>query len=436
MGRRAALLAGGSVLLARKAGARGGPSSTVEDLWREWLREEGRVEGRNVLPDGRLVFFTSGTEQIRAAPGSTSWVAARYAAFTAAELQARAELARALEAEVKGNGREFLQVARGEESLPEMERARAELSNADRLRTLAGKALDDAIRHYDPAWDGTGMTEEQRRGRATRLASSIRETVSTRAMVFTAGAMTPVQFEGPTAEGKLSVLVGMVWSNRHQKLAEALWSPDAPVRSAAAGESIAARIAAASRAEPAWAASSNGIRIWTDEKGEKVLVAFGTAPATSLNSLDRTRAHDNALLALQRFVGERLVVNTDGKEAFQYRETADGRGQSFDTGDYRANIVARSRDVTIRGANVVHTWRGAHPIGRADMQVVVLAWSPSSDAYARATGAALAEGEERMRRQGAVPPAPGTPPAGGAAAAPPPAAVPSRTGARTDREDH
>ncbi len=167
-----------------------------------------------------------------------------------------------------------------------------------------------------------------------------------------------------------------------------------------------------------------------------MLVAFGTAPATSLNSLDRTRAHDNALLALQRFVGERLVVNTDGKEAFQYRETADGRGQSFDTGDYRANIVARSRDVTIRGANVVHTWRGAHPIGRADMQVVVLAWSPSSDADARATGAALAEGEERMRRQGAVPPAPGTPPAGGAAAAPPPAAVPSRTGARTDREDH
>ncbi len=140
MGRGAALLAGGSVLLARKAGAQGGPSSTVEDLWREWLREAGRVEGRNVLPDGRLVFFTSGTEQIRAAPGSTSWVAARYAAFTAAELQARAELARTLEAEVKCNGLHLPQVSQGRRN----RRGTAEAGRRTEGRSGEGAAAERA----------------------------------------------------------------------------------------------------------------------------------------------------------------------------------------------------------------------------------------------------------------------------------------------------
>jgi hypothetical protein len=425
---------GGLALLPRTGRAEDAAVPSIETLWRKWLRDEGRREGRNPLPDNGLTLISKGVELIRAAPGSPSWVSARLAAYGAAELAARAALADGIATEVRGNEREFVQIERGgEEAPPAVARARAELSNAERLRALTGRALDDAIRQYDPQWDGTGRTEEQRRAEGARLWSSVHEFIAARSAAFLAGAMTPIQFEGLDDEGRLSVLVGAVWSTRQQKLAEGLWNPDISVPFGDPGQPIAARIEAATEKDPAWAASTNGVRCWTDERGERVLVAFGATQATDLASLDRRIAYTRALGALQRFVGESVATVTDDEFRFDYRKGADGREQTFDHGAANARIAARTRDVVIRGAEQVHDWRGPHPIGRARMQVVVLAWSPSRDADARATGAALSEAEQRMRRQGAAPSQPSAPPPvndgreGGGVS------VPSRVGAATDR---
>ncbi|MDO9713158.1 hypothetical protein [Paracraurococcus lichenis] len=432
-GRRAALAMGGCVLLPRRGNAQEGTVPSIEALWRQWLRNEGRREGRNPLPDGGLTLISKGVEPIRADVGSPSWVAARLAAYSTAEISARATLADQLATEVRGNEREFVQIGRGGDEAPPVARARTELSNAEKLRTLTGRALDDAIRQYDPQWDGTGRTEEQRRTQATRLSSSIREFVAARSSVFLAGAMTPIQFEGLDNEGRLSVLVGAVWSTRQQKLAENLWNPDVPVTFGDPALPIAERIEAASEKDPAWAASTNGVRCWADERGERVLVAFGAAPATDLASLDRRVAHTRALGALQRFVGESVATATADEFRFDYRKDTGGREQTFDPSAAEARIAARARDIVIRGAEQVHEWRGLHPIGRARMQVVVLAWSPSRDADARAAGAALSEAEERMRQQGAVAPRPEAPTAGDGGRTGGGVSVPSRTGAATDR---
>jgi hypothetical protein len=268
-----------------------------------------------------------------------------------------------------------------------------------------------------------------------KVHAAIRQTVATHAAVVVSGAMTPIQFEGLDADGHLSVLVGMVWSDRQQRLAEAMWNPELPSRPGTPGLSIAARIAEETQRDPAWLASTNGVRKWEDEKGEKVLLAFGAAPATSLPSMDRSRASDRALAALQRFVGERIAGSSNDRDNLIFQERGSGQENTFDSGQYFQKIVANSREITIRGTSPVHEWRGQHPIGRANMQVVVLAWSPSRDAAAAAIGSALKEGEERMRRQGAAP-APGSPARENSEARPAPVGVPTRAGARTDRGDY
>jgi len=387
------------------------------------------------LPDGHSTFVSHGTAVILAPVGSPNWVTARLAAFEAADLQGRNELARHIATRVQSD-REFLQGTQGGDTPPPIvSQIRSELSNAERLRTLTGLALDNAIRHYDTGWDGTGKSEEQRRAEVVRLYSAVRENVAAHAAVLASGAITPVQFEGLDADGKLAVLVGMVWSDRLQRLAESLWSPDLIVQPGLGGQSIANRIDAESQRDPAWLTATNGIRVWQDENGEKVLVSFGAAPATTLSSLDRSHARDRALAALQHFVGEQIESASEGGTALTYQETTGGKAATFDSGRYEERISAHSREVTISGAEQVYEWRGQHPFGRANMQVVVLAWSPSRNASARATGAALSREAERMRREGAAP-APALRTDDNVSAPPAASAVPTRPGARSDSGDY
>src|SRR6476620_9316428 len=93
--------------------------------------------------------------------------------------------------------REVIQAINGTDEVPpEVAKAQTELSNAERLRTLGGLALDDAIRHYNPAWTGTGKTEEQRRAEAVEVQNSIRQNIATHAALVVSGSITPIQFEG------------------------------------------------------------------------------------------------------------------------------------------------------------------------------------------------------------------------------------------------
>ncbi len=173
--------------------------------------------------------------RITAPIGSTNWVNSRVAAFEAADLLARNDMARTVGTLVQSS-RELLQAGSGgEEAPPEVATARNELSNAERLRTLTGLALDEAIRRYNPTWNGAGKTEEQRRAEAVKVHAAIRQTIATHAAVVVSGAMTPIQFEGLDADGHLSVLVGMVWSDRQQRLAEGMWNPELPSRTGTPG---------------------------------------------------------------------------------------------------------------------------------------------------------------------------------------------------------
>ncbi|WP_157985962.1 hypothetical protein [Teichococcus vastitatis] len=403
----------------------------IEERWRDWLQSEGRSEGENRLPDGSTTVLARAVVEIQAAPGAANWVAVRTAAFESADLLARGELGRYVGTLISSNREYTMGAQGGEEAPPAIIQARSALSNAERLRTLTGLTLDEAIRQFDPQWDGTGRTEADRQAVANRIATDFRQRLGSRASVLATGAMTPVQFEGLNGDGKMAVLVGVVWSDRLQRLAEGLWSPTLEGAGGPPGQSLQDRIEAENRRDPAWMSATNGVRIWRDERGEKVLVAFGAAPATQLSSMDRSRARLGALAALQRFVAEQVEAADGENTALSFRGSTTNDGQAFDNSAYQNRIRARANDITISGATITHEWRGVHPIGRANMQVVMLAWSPSSDAAARRVGGAMSSAGERMRRQGAAP----EPEAGTARNAASPSAVPTRSGASTDPGD-
>lgn len=412
----------------------GGTAPSVDQLWRAWLRDEGKRDGENRLPDGTSSFISHASVRISAKPGDRNWVAAKTAAFESAELLAREALASTVGARLKSD-RSFLQGQQGGQNPPPaFVQATRELSNAERLRTLTGRALDEAIRQFDPTWDGTGQTEEQRQARAVRAYMDFRARIASRSAVYVAGAVVPVQFEGNDPDGKLTVLVAMAWSERLARISEGLWAPIVPEREAP-DRSIAARVEEEERRDPAWLASANGVRLWRDERGETVLVAFGAVGTSSVPSADVSRAKLYALAAMQRFVGEQIAAGQDETSSLSFRETADGRQATFDNATYQQVVRARAAEVTISGAEQVADWRGRHPQGEVPMQVVAMAWSPSRNAGAQALGARLSEAEEKARRA-AVPPGGGDMGAGAPGAATPGTAgtaVPPRTGPRSDR---
>jgi hypothetical protein len=241
------------------------------------------------------------------------------------------------------SGRSLTEQARGGDPVPpEFASATRALSNAEKLRTLTGAALDEAIRHFDPDWDGTGKSDQERRAAALQQSSSVREQIGIHAALLIAGAMTIMQFEG-TDRGKPAVLVAMAWLDRYQRMAERLWMPDVVLEQAGSGSSIGDRIRNELQENPDFMAVTNGVRAWRNQKGEVVLVSFGAVPVSNMASIDRSRARDRALAQLNWFAGEQITARSVGDGAFTAQSYADGSDRQFDSSSYLRRIEGESK---------------------------------------------------------------------------------------------
>src|SRR5436305_1798826 len=72
------------------------PRTSVSECWEAWKAREHLREGPNPRPSDGLLFLGHGDSEVRANPGTRTWLAARTAAFTQAELRARSALAEAI----------------------------------------------------------------------------------------------------------------------------------------------------------------------------------------------------------------------------------------------------------------------------------------------------------------------------------------------------
>jgi hypothetical protein len=279
----------------------------------------------------------------------------------------------------------------------------ADSANADRLNTLTGLALDNAIRQFEPAWNGGSLTDEQKRQQAVKLRGEVVGRVAARSEVFAAGAFTVAQCEGTDADGNYAVLVGLLWSNKLAHIAEAIYDPRVELPPERPEHSLVDQFAARAAEHPDWMAFAEGARIWTNERGERVVVGFGVAPGSSLPAADHAQARLRALAAIQRFVGEKVVAGETGSESFAHQENAAGQQQTFDPSVFRQLIEAKARDMRLTGVAEAAAWRGKHPWGNTTMQVVALSWTPSASGVAQELRSALHEAEQRAQRQGRLP---------------------------------
>lgn len=373
---------------------------SVEACWSKWLAAEGLHEGKNDR-NGHTIVVSQGKVAVGEEPGSRNWLVARDAKVSLAELNGRKQLAETIRLTIQSDRSAAIKMFGGDDAPPSMRPVAEQLSLADKSRVLADKAVDAEIKKYDPKWSGGANKTEK----LATLQAKIDENISTSTAIFASGAFTVVQCEGPSAEddGKYSVLLGMIWSPTLAKVAESIWNPAVVVTTSSPDMSLSDHFASLSKDNPDWMAYTSGARVFTNEKGERVVVGFGVAPKSSLMVADKDRARLSAYAAIQRFLGEKLVANSELHKQLEQRDYTDNSSASFDTSGYQQHISMVSKDFPLIGAAEVGSWRGEHPWSKAGMQVVAVAWSQSWAADSREIGKLMKAAEQGMTRQGAVP---------------------------------
>jgi len=399
-----------------------GPAITVEECWSQWLSDQHLSDGSNER-EGRTIIVAQGTGTVAADIGSQNFIAARSAAFIQAELAAKKAVSAYVATQVKSHRAADIYLSGGDAPPPALDKPIRELSIAEKMNTLTGLVLDNEIRHFDPTWDGTGKTEEQRRQEAVRVQAAVVEHIEARSALLTEGTFVVTQCEGPNSDGRYSVLTGLTWSNRLATIAQSVANSAIKLPPTPPGAPIPELFKNETAKNPDWLAYTQGARVWFNESGEPVILGFGVAPGSSLAGGDQAHAWVQALAAIQRFVGEQIEAKATEDDEFSSREYTSGQQKVFDASAFNQRIQARASTVQLSGVAEIGQWRGKHPWGDVPMQVVILSWSPTSNERARATGAEITRSHQL----------PGTPENGNAPlTVPSPSAAPVRRGAGSD----
>ena len=413
--------------------AEAGSNQSVEQCWTKWLQEEDLKEGKNEK-NGHLILISRNTDAVIAAPDSPKWVSARKAAFQQTEINARAALAGTMSTLIQSDRSLMAHQFGGDDAPPALQNVAKALSIADKANVLADKALDNEIGKYDPNWNKDASPTQKKEAVPT-VQEHVTGNVAASAQLFAAGAFTVTECEGPSTDagGRYAVLTGLIWRPKLASVAESIWNPALKLPAEAPGGTLAEQFESFSASNPEWMAYTMGTRVFTNEKGERVVVGFGVVPQTALISLDKRRAGLDAFAAIQRFVGEKIVSGQQSHDSFETRAFADGSTNTFDNSKYNDSINLVSKDLKLNGATEVLSWRGDHPWSQAKMQVVAFAWSPSWAADSEKTSEMMQSIERRMSDQGAVPAGAtqtkGHPYRGAGAA------VPARAGAKSSSQD-
>jgi hypothetical protein len=363
------------------------------DAWQEWLTQNRLSEGVQYIAEPRDVRILMFSEAAVAEGPANRFLNRRGIAYNTAVLQTKAELAKTVATEIQSG--QFLSVIErnGEDAPPMLQQAAQPLSTADRVRVLADRALDDQIRRFEPSWSGTERTDDERRRRLVELEQSYRNSISTRAELFTSGALPVCVFEGTGSDGRYKVGVGMAWSMRTQRVAQAIIDPRIRVPGAPKMP-VRDQLEETIRERPDYLASAYGLQLTRDERGDPVVLAFAAVDPSSSGFRNESLTRDLAMQMIQTFVAEQAVAGAQADQRLAEQALVDGRTESFDSSSYRSEIQSSAPRMTISGLSTVRSWEGVHPSTRARVYMRVFAWSPIGQAAASAVRG-MSDGQRR-----------------------------------------
>ncbi len=258
------------------------------DKWQDYIDKYGLEEGFNER-NGRTFFIAASAPEAVAAPTSSSkFIDSRRNAYKRAVSSAKANLAESLGTWIKSDSR--LTEKEINEDIPQsyIKALIKPVSTAERAHKLTDLALDDQIRRFDPEWDGTNITKEEKVSKVVTQNIRYVDRVSARARAYLQGASTIFTAEGDSG-GEYSVVVGIVWSFKSAKVAEAIYIPNAPLPIGKKKQlSIKDRLKKMSNDK---LAATIGTRIWWDERGIPVVVSFAATDLRGSQSIAKKRQH-------------------------------------------------------------------------------------------------------------------------------------------------
>ncbi|MDB4409592.1 hypothetical protein N9235_02115 [Gammaproteobacteria bacterium] len=347
--------------------------------WAAYLKENGLVDGLNSR-NGRKFFIAMGEARVGKALKSDDFIKSRTVAYNKAILTAKSDLAETVGAEL-GSDRSFQMFEEGGEFPPAMEKVKEELSIMDKARTLSSLALDDQIKKYDPSWDGTGKTKEEKQQKLAIQTEKYQENLKQNARLFLQGTSPIFNAEGPSDDG-YSVVVGIVWSPNMAKVAEAMYNPSASLPPGMKKPTINKQIEDMLASNPDTLASTMGVRVWRNEKGELTVVSFAAESVKKSPTIAKKKSAMSARAQMAQFISESVVSNSSlsGNETIMAFD--DESTETYDEEKFEQTISAKAKDIKLSGASSVYTWKGKHPNSGQKMFVNVLAWSPSSQQWA------------------------------------------------------
>lgn len=266
-----------------------------------------------------------------------------------------------------------------------------------RLKTVWQKILALTEAELDRRLEQAGVDPAQFKSkpleiRRKLLQDSVSRTVKVRALESVAGVRTLATFEDLHAVGVL-----IVYSDNQRALAKSILGGRTVARSdsSAQQQDILRQLEAACPNGAADFANVLGVRVMTDEHGDRVLVAFGQwAPAiTRLDSrfrqdtatkAARAQAMNLADGALTDFVNSTLALESDStvwQDAALTRILSPGSSQeeeSLTIGETLNTLLKAHGKATLQGVMTLKEWTANHPETGHLLVGHILMWSPTS----------------------------------------------------------
>ena len=374
-------------------------AKTPLEKWYEWLNDEGLTEGKNENANGPF-FISKSRANVNKPTSSKNWISSRNAAFETATLNAKGNLAKAIKTLIETERSLSLLAQGGGDPLPIIKEADEKLSVMDKAMALTDKALDQEIKKYDPGWDGTGKSKEERDQKRVELQDSFAKNIAAQARRFISGSLVAKIIEGPNKKGIYEVLVGVVWSPALGRVAAAMYDEGVHLAPTKPSKPIRVQIAKMVADNPHLLATTEGVFVRRNEKGEKVLISFAAVPMSRSSTLNENKSRLNATSYIAQFISEAVVSNqaTSGGQILQVYE--DGSTAVFDNEMFKEQITATSKKVAISGLVRLFQWDGEHPHSNQSIFVGVYVWSPTTQAVAKQAAKNSRDQEENLRNIG------------------------------------
>jgi len=372
-------------------------STDLRGDWRKYLSDNSLTQGLNTRPNAPpFIIFASSPIEIVSSPSSPAWLTERANAYQQAVLQAKENIANFIAGEAQSGRASALFNSAGQGIPSTGQNAAKNLSIMDKMLTLTDKTLDNEIKKYDAGWDGTGKTEAQRQERVVSMRRQYEENISASAKAFTSGAVPIYSAEGPTKNG-YAVLVGLVVSDNMQKIARAISDPSVILPPDDPEPPIMQQIKTKVAQDPFFLTSTEGVRIMTDEKGQRSLVCFSGVPDTGDSMVTEKEAETSCRGRIAQFVAEQVVTNTrrtGGMAVDTLTATATAPTEkrvSFDQ-KLESQIKAETGRVPMTGLMQVDFFETKHHYSKQDMAIGVYVWNQDSAGAARRVKAVTESG--------------------------------------------